>query len=221
LRNRKGKVVTTLTKFTHSCVRLDDGDHTLVIDPGMFSELSAALDGADEVLITHEHPDHVDVDRVRIAVRADPRLRIWAPPSLASALDFGDQVVAVTPGERFQAAGFDVEVFGGQHGLLHPTVPVVQNNCYLINEAVYHPGDSVIVPTKPVRLLLLPIHAPWSSTADAMDFVVSVRPPKAIQIHDALLNQYGLSFVEAHVARIGGEHGVEYTHVDAASTVEF
>jgi len=212
--------MTTLTKFTHSCVRLDDGDHSLVIDPGIFSELSAALDGADEVLITHEHPDHVDVDRVRIAVSADPRLRIWAPPKLAAALDVGDQVVAVTPGERFEAAGFDVEVFGGQHGLLHPTVPVVQNNCYLINETVYHPGDSVIVPTKPVRLLLLPIHAPWSSTADAMDFVVSVRPPKAIQIHDALLNRYGLSFVEAHVARISGEHGIEYTHVDAASTVE-
>ena len=212
--------MTTLTKFTHSCVRLDDGDHSLVIDPGIFSELSAALDGADEVLITHEHPDHVDVDRVRIAARADPRLRIWAPPKLAAALDVGDQVVAVTPGERFEAAGFDVEVFGGQHGLLHPTVPVVQNNCYLINETVYHPGDSVIVPTKPVRLLLIPIHAPWSSTADAMDFVVSVRPPKAIQIHDALLNRYGLSFVEAHVARISGEHGIEYVHVDAASTVE-
>jgi L-ascorbate metabolism protein UlaG (beta-lactamase superfamily) len=199
-------------------VRLDDDDRALVVDPGMFSELSAALDGADAVLITHEHPDHVDVDRVRAAARADSRLRIWAPPNLAGALDLGDQVVAVTPGERFQAAGFDVEVFGGQHGLLHPTVPMVQNNCYLIDEAVYHPGDSVIVPTKPVQLLLLPIHAPWSSTADAMDFVVSVRPPKAIQIHDALLNEQGLAFVEAHVARIGGEHGVEYTHVDVGGS---
>jgi L-ascorbate metabolism protein UlaG (beta-lactamase superfamily) len=211
--------MTTLTKFTHSCVRLDDGDHTLVIDPGMFSELDAALDGADGVLITHEHPDHVDVDRVRAAADADSRLRIWAPPNLAAALELGDQVVAVRPGERFEASGFGVQVFGGQHGLLHPTVPVVQNNCYLINETVYHPGDSVIVPTKPVQLLLLPIHAPWSSTADAMDFVVSVRAPKAIQIHDALLNQYGLSLVEGHVARISGEHGVEYTHVDAASTI--
>jgi L-ascorbate metabolism protein UlaG (beta-lactamase superfamily) len=212
--------MTTLTKFTHSCVRLDEGDRTLVIDPGIFSELDVALDGAEGVLITHEHPDHVDMDRVRTAVRADSRLRIWAPPNLAAALDLGDQVVAVTPGERFEAAGFGVEVFGGQHGLLHPTVPVVQNNCYLINDAVYHPGDSVIVPTKPVRLLLLPIHAPWSSTADAMDFIVSVRPPKAIQIHDALLNERGLSFVEAHVTRIGGEHGVEYTHVNAASTLD-
>ena len=26
-----------LTKFTHACVRLDDGDRSLTIDPGAFS----------------------------------------------------------------------------------------------------------------------------------------------------------------------------------------
>ena len=209
--------MSTLTKFTHSCVRFDDGDRSLVIDPGIFSEVAAALDGSDAVLITHEHPDHVDVDAVRDAAKANPRLQVWAPPNLAASLDLGDQVVAVAPGERFQAGGFDVEVFGGQHGLLHPTVPVVQNNAYLI-EGVYHPGDSVIVPTKPVQTLLLPIHAPWSSTADVIDFVVSVRAPKAVQIHDGLLNERGLFFVEGHVRRIGGEHGVEYTHADTGSS---
>ena len=44
-----------LTKFTHSCVRLEDGDRALVIDPGVFSEVEAALSGVNRVLITHEH----------------------------------------------------------------------------------------------------------------------------------------------------------------------
>jgi len=48
-----------LTKFTHSCVRFDDADRSLVIDPGVFSEVDEALDGAGAVLITHEHPDHI------------------------------------------------------------------------------------------------------------------------------------------------------------------
>ena len=47
-----------LTKFTHACVRLDDGNRSLVIDPGVFSEVEAALDGVSTVLITHEHVDH-------------------------------------------------------------------------------------------------------------------------------------------------------------------
>ena len=210
--------MSTLTKFTHSCVRLDDGDRSLVIDPGAFSETDVAYDGADAVLITHEHPDHVNVDALRAAAKADPRLRVWAPPNLAASLELGDQVVAVAPGESFSAAGFDIEVFGGQHAVIHPTVPVIQNNGYLIDGAIYHPGDSFIVPTKPVQLLLLPLHAPWSRTAEVIDFAVSVRAPKAVQIHDGLLNPLGLSFVEAHVTRIGAEHGVEYTHADTQST---
>jgi L-ascorbate metabolism protein UlaG (beta-lactamase superfamily) len=212
--------MTTLTKFTHSCVRLDDGDRSLVIDPGVFSEVETALDGADGVLITHEHPDHLDTDRLRAAAKADPRLRIWAPSGVAESFAYlGEQVAAVSPGEVFNAAGFAVETFGGQHALLHPTVPIIQNNGYLVDGDIYHPGDSVIVPPKQVQTLLLPIHAPWSSTADVIDFMVSVRAPRAIQIHDALLNERGTSFVEAHLQRIGAQHGVDYAHLATNGSV--
>src|SRR2546425_10657184 len=103
-----------LTKFTHSCVRFDDGDRALVVDPGVFSEVDAALDGAQAVLITHEHPDHIDTDKLRAAANRDPRLRIWAPSSVSSTLaDLGEQVVTSAPGESFAAAGFAVRTFGG------------------------------------------------------------------------------------------------------------
>lgn len=210
--------MTTLTKFAHSCVRLDDGDRSLVIDPGMFADVPAALDGTDAVLITHEHPDHVDVEPLLAAAKANPRLRVWATPSLAASLELGDQVVAVRPGETFTAGGFDVEVSGGQHALLHPSVPVIENNCYLIDGAIYHPGDSFIVPTKQPQLLLLPIMAPWSKTAEVVDFAVSVRAPRALPIHDGMLTETGLRFIEGHVTRIGGEHGVQYTTAAPGST---
>jgi glyoxylase-like metal-dependent hydrolase (beta-lactamase superfamily II) len=48
-----------LTKFVHSCVRLDYDGRALVIDPGVWSE-PQALVGVDAVLVTHEHLDHVD-----------------------------------------------------------------------------------------------------------------------------------------------------------------
>ena len=102
-----------LTKFTHSCVRLDDGDRTLVIDPGAFSEVTAALDGAEAVLITHEHFDHVELEQLRGAAQRDPRLRIWAPAPVAEALaELGEQVSTVGAGEAFDAAGFGVRTFG-------------------------------------------------------------------------------------------------------------
>jgi len=178
-----------LTKFGHSCVRVDDGDRTLVLDPGAFSDLDPALDGADAVLITHEHVDHVNGDRLRAAAQADPRLRIWAPAGVAASFaDLGEQVVAVGVGESFEAAGFPVRTFGGQHALIHPLIPIVANVGYLIGESVYHPGDSFVVPPAPVSTLLFPAVAPWSKMAEVIDFVVAVRAPKALPIHDGIVN---------------------------------
>lgn len=210
-----------LTKYSHSCVRLDDGDRSLAIDPGMFSEVAAALHGVSAVLITHEHVDHVQADSLREAARRDSALRIWAPAPVAAALvELGDQVVTTEPGHAFEAAGFAVRTFGGQHALIHPTIPMVPNICYLVENSVYHPGDSFVVPPVPVSLLLAPIHAPWSKTAEVIDFVVSVRAPRTVGIHDALLTDTGRGLVESHVGRIGGEHGVDYTPLAPATTVD-
>src|SRR3954469_11345834 len=178
-----------LTKYGHSCVRIEDGGRSLVLDPGAFSDLDAALDGAHAVLITHEHRDHVDADRLCAAAQADPRLRIWAPRPVAEQLvGLGEQVAEVGPGESFQAAGFDVRTFGGQHALIHPLIPIVANVGYLIGDAVYHPGDSFVVPPSPVQTRLSRAGAPWPKLPEVPDLVIAVRAPKALPIHDGIVN---------------------------------
>ena len=216
-----------LTKYTHSCVRLDRDGSVLVIDPGGFSEVEEALRGASAVLITHEHPDHLDQERVAAALAADPELALWAPAAAAAALreklgpDAGDRVHTAGPDTEFTAAGFSVRTFGGQHALIHPHVPMIANVCYLIDDAVYHPGDSFIVPDgASVKTLLVPVHAPWSKTAEVIDFLTSVRAPRAYPIHDALLNSAGVSLVENLLARFAGTAGAGYEHLAPGQTVE-
>jgi len=200
-----------LTKHRHSCVRIDDGDRTLVLDPGSFSDLDAALDGAHAVLITHEHRDHVDIDRVRAAATADPRLRVWAPQSVADQLaDLGEQVVTVGAGESFDAAGFPVQTFGGQHALIHPSIPVVANVAYLIGDGVFHPGDSFTVPPAEVRTLLLPAVAPWSKVAEVIDYTIAVRAPRAYPIHDAIVTDAWLGILQNNLVPIAGRFGIEF-----------
>jgi L-ascorbate metabolism protein UlaG (beta-lactamase superfamily) len=204
-----------LTKHRHSCVRIDDGDRTLVLDPGAFSDLDAALDGADAVLITHEHRDHLDVDRVRAAATSDPRLRIWAPQSVADQVaDLGEQVVAVGPGESFEAAGFPVRTFGGQHALIHPLIPVVANVAYLVGDGVFHPGDSFTVPPAEVRTLLLPAVAPWSKVAEVIDYTIAVRAPRAYPIHDAIVTDAWHGILQSNLVPIAERFGIEFTTWD-------
>lgn len=209
-----------LTKFTHACVRVTDGDRALVIDPGVFSEVDDALDGVTSVLVTHEHADHLDVERLHTAAQRDPRLRIWGPASIATALpELGEQVVSVGPGESFEAGGFPVRTFGGQHALIHPLIPMVANVGYLIDGAVYHPGDSFVVPDVPVETLLLPTNAPWSKASEVIDFAVSVRAPRAFQVHDSMVTPVYASIVEGHLGRIAGPFGIAFTHLEPKQTV--
>ncbi|WP_104092184.1 MBL fold metallo-hydrolase [Arthrobacter sp. GMC3] len=215
-----------LTKFTHACVRLEKEGQVLVLDPGVFSETSTALAGAGAILITHEHADHIDQDAVLAALAANPALPVYAPATVAATLRSAAPAVAgqvhdTAAGDTFTTVGFAIRCFGGQHALIHPSIPVVANVGYLVDDAVYHPGDSLIVPAGvQVRTLLVPVHAPWSKVAEVVDFVVSVRAPRAFQIHDGLLNEKGLSFTESHIARVGAEHGTDFRHLAAGESVE-
>ncbi|MGH3738744.1 MAG: MBL fold metallo-hydrolase [Micromonosporaceae bacterium] len=175
-----------ITKYTHACIRLE-GDHgVLVIDPGVWSE-PAALVGADAVLVTHEHADHID--RLRLAGLGVP---VYAPADAASERV---PVTAVGSGEEFTAAGFPVRAVGGRHAYVHGTEPDCANLGYVVDERLYHPGDSLYVPEAPVETLLVPVHASWLKTTEAIDFVNAIRPAHAYPIHEGQINERGLASV--------------------------
>ena len=185
-----------VTKYAHSCLRIEHDGGVLVVDPGVFSE-TAALDGADAVLITHEHPDHVNVEALTQALERRP-VPIHGPASLAGVLgDAAETLTVVTPGESFTAAGVPVRAYGGQHAVIHPDIPVIPNVGYLINDVVYHPGDSLVVPEDvQVDTLFAPIHAPWNKFSEVLDFIRAVAPRRAYALHDALLNGNGLGVLD-------------------------
>src|ERR1700753_1989868 len=112
-----------MIKYGHACVRLEDGARALVIDPGLFSEADS-LTGASDVLITHEHYDHVDSEKLADARTENPDLRVYAPEPVAAQLaGLGGGVVTVSEGERFTAAGFNVRCVGGQHAEIYEGLP--------------------------------------------------------------------------------------------------
>jgi L-ascorbate metabolism protein UlaG (beta-lactamase superfamily) len=184
-----------LTKLGHSCVRLSRDGGTIVIDPGVWSGQDA-LAGADAVLVTHEHPDHLDADAVRAALVADGDLELWSNESVAAKFrEFGDRVHAVAHGDVFTAASFDVRVWGRDHAVILPQLPVVPNTGFMVNDEVFHPGDSFTVPGETVPTLLVPVSAPWLKFAEAADYIAKVAPMRGFAIHDAVLSDFGLGLI--------------------------
>ncbi|OIJ36475.1 MBL fold metallo-hydrolase [Rothia kristinae] len=214
-----------LTKYSHACIRLEKDGTVLVLDPGNFSELPEALDGAAFLLITHEHPDHYDREPVHAFLAEHPEVQVWAPGAVVEELREAAadpaRIHEAAPGESFEAGPFRIRGVGGQHALIHPLVPVVANVGYLIDGSLYHPGDSFVVPDDAeVRTLLVPIHAPWNKIQEVIDFVIAVGAEHAYPIHDALLAENGRSMIEGHVQNFGGRYGTAYRHLDPRESVE-
>ncbi|WP_445518946.1 MBL fold metallo-hydrolase [Streptomyces sp. NEAU-174] len=170
-----------LTKFGHACVRIDKDGHRLVVDPGGLTE-PHALDGADAVLVTHEHFDHFSEEALR--------------------------------------AGFEVRVYGTWHAPIHPDIPPVGNVGFLIDDALFHPGDALTVPDATVDTLLLPVHGPWSTTGQLIDYVREVAPRDAYTIHDGALNDVGNAMLGGFLGANGPGTGARCHGLAAGTSVD-
>ena len=210
-----------LTFHGHACVSLTlpDGGSTLVIDPGTFSDTATALTGAEAVLITHDHVDHVDVPAVVEFLASNPAVHVWASGPAAVALRNGgapaNQVQEVEAGQVLDVVGARVTVGGGDHAVIHPEVPRAVNVTYLVEldgQTLYHPGDSYEAPAQRpdegVDVLLVPVSGPWMRLAEAIDFARSVPAGAVVPIHDALLSEIGHTLTARWLdtARLGGEY---------------
>ncbi|MES9539569.1 MBL fold metallo-hydrolase [Actinomadura sp. NPDC000600] len=209
-----------LTKFGHACVRVESDGRRLVVDPGGLTD-PRALDGADAVLVTHEHFDHFSEDTLRQAFAENPRLLLWTNTAVGGRLaDLGKRVTVVGDGEAFTAAGFDVQVFGTWHAVIHPDIPRVANIGFLINGALFHPGDALTVPDTAIDTLLLPVHGPWSTTGQLIDYVREVKPRQVVGVHDGALNDVGGAMVAGLLGGNGPGTGSPYQRLTPGASAE-
>src|SRR5918995_6992141 len=138
-----------ITKLGHACVRIQTGGGVVVVDPGVFTDASA-LEGADAVLITHEHADHVHPEHLRASdapiwtiAAVERLLREQAP-------DVAERVTVVRPGDRLDIAGASVEVVGEKHAVIHPDYDRFDNSGYILEagRAGAHPPRGAPAPPR-------------------------------------------------------------------------
>lgn len=180
-----------VTKFEHAALRIDHLGQTLVLDPGSFTTPLDELHDLVGIVLTHEHPDHWTPAHLDRMLRAAPGTPIYAPAGVAAAAP-EYEITVVKPGDAVTAGEFTLRFFGGDHAVIHSSLPHVDNVGVLVNEQLYYPGDSYAVPEGvAVDALAAPLGAPWLKIGEAMDFVLAVAPRRAFGTHDMTLSTIG------------------------------
>jgi L-ascorbate metabolism protein UlaG (beta-lactamase superfamily) len=132
-----------VTKYGHACLLVEVDQARLLIDPGSFSAGFLELRDLSAVLVTHQHPDHIDRDRLDELLEKNPGAELLADQQTAEQLDAaGVPAQPVNPGDDLRVAGARVQVVGGQHAVIHADVPRISNVGYLI-------GDRLLIPAMP------------------------------------------------------------------------
>ncbi|MFC0115454.1 MBL fold metallo-hydrolase [Kibdelosporangium aridum] len=176
--------------FGHSCVLAETASERLLFDPGTFSKGFEDVRHLDAILITHQHPDHLDVPRLAELMKANPKAQLIVDSASAQdVVKAGLTARTVKPGERFKIGTTQVSAVGGNHAIIHPEVPVPPNIGYVLDDgAFYHPGDSFFRPEQSIDVLGMPTAAPWQKLSEAVDFLRVMKARVAIPIHEAVVS---------------------------------
>jgi len=201
-----------IRKFGHSCMLVEGEGVRILIDPGSYSTGFESLSEIDGLLLTHQHIDHFDKDRILQLLTSNDSADVVADEQTAALLSDAATVRSVHEDDQFSVGALDITVHGREHMVIHPDLPNVTNVGYFIADTLFHPGDALTVPERPVNVLALPVGAPWLRVRDAIDYLRAVRPAVAIGIHERALGSPALSY--GLIGRFAAEQGTRFVVLD-------
>lgn len=187
-----------LTKFEHSCFTVEKDGKSVVVDLGDLTDDFSVPPNVTAIISTHEHHDHLDPDKISKVVALNPNAIVYGPANAVNQLEGSASVQSVKPGDRIENGPFVFEFFGGQHQKPFEDSPFVENVSVLINNSVYHAGDSFATPNKPVDTLLLPVSGSWMKASMALELLFRIKPRVAIPTHDGILSDKGKKQVDRY-----------------------
>jgi L-ascorbate metabolism protein UlaG (beta-lactamase superfamily) len=199
-----------ITHLGHACLLVETGGQRILIDPGVFSSAIAGVTGLDAILVTHQHPDHVDLQRLPAVLEGNQQARLYAEPQAAALLEeAGIAVKHTQAGEALSFGPVQVTPVGEKHALINEALPRIGNLGVVLRAegepSLFHPGDAYDGEPGQVDVLALPLNAPWTASRDTVAFAQRISPRVCIPIHDALLSAIGRKLYLSHVRSFGPE----------------
>lgn len=199
-----------VTHLGHSCLLVEIADTRVVIDPGGFTPAFEEVRDLDAIIVTHQHPDHVDHERLPALLRGNPAARLIAEPqTVATLAASGIEAADLASGEPFSVGNLRVEPVGQRHAVIHVDIPRIDNVGVVLRAdgepTLFHPGDALDAEPGQVDVLATPINAPWCAMKETIDFVRRIGAPSVVPIHDGLLQQRGRALYLTQIGNLGGQ----------------
>jgi len=204
-----------ITKFAHSCLLVEEGNVKILTDLGSWNEVPD-VSGLDAVLITHEHADHFEIDKLKAVLEKNPNAKVITHKAVGTKLEeAGIPYTAIEPGEILDVSGVSIESYGTDHAIIYGDASPCRNTGFLIAGRLFMPGDALHdVPPKPVEILALPTGGPWCKVAEAIDYAKAVKPKVAFPIHDAMyIDEYKKTSIPRWIGTKLEETGIEFRNV--------
>ena len=199
-----------ITHLGHACLLVEIADARVLLDPGTFSPAAGDQRDLDAVLVTHQHPDHLDVERLPDLLAANPGAQLLVDPESANLLrGKGIEAQAVAGGDTATVKAVTVTGVGEMHALIHDEVPRIHNTGMRLSAdgepTLFHPGDALDGEPGEVDVLAFPLSAPWSRSRDMTAFLRRLDAPHAVPIHDAILSDVGRKLYLTQAGNLGSE----------------
>jgi len=179
-----------LAKLGHSCLLVEAHGARILIDPGVWSDIPDTLmqERLDAILITHQHPDHVDPEAVRRIIAVHPEIAIHGSAEIVATLQEAGIEARDHGFENFEVAGTAIEVLEAGHEAV--LGDAVQNAAYRIGGELAITGDSLAVSLDAwhgTRALALVTAAPWAAEPGLARMVDRLAPEVVVPVHDGYL----------------------------------
>ena len=155
-----------LTHLGHACLLVETGGQRVLIDPGVFSPGFVDVTGLDVILVTHQHPDHLDLQRLPAMLEANPQARLYAEPQAAAVMaEAGVASEHTMAGQVLTIGRVQITPVGEKHALINEALPRIGNLGLVLRSesepSLFHPGDAYDGEPGQIDILALPLNAPW------------------------------------------------------------